>query len=82
MLGLALASHDRELVHKALRKLLQVMALETPTKPPALELVQRVAESLEEPELARAAQESASHCARADCFAARMYGEVRATPAR
>jgi hypothetical protein len=77
MIGLALASHDRELTHKALRKVVQVMVLETPTKPPPLELFERTAERLEEPQLAQAAREAASACQRTDCFARRMYGGER-----
>lgn len=77
MIGLALASRDRELTHKALRKVLQVMALETPTKPPPLELFERTAEKLEEPELAAAARAAAKACQRTDCFAQRLYGGAR-----
>lgn len=77
MIGLALASHDRELTHKALRKVVQVMVLETPATPPPLDLFERTAERLEEPQLAQAARDAASACQRTDCFARRLYALER-----
>lgn len=74
MIGLALASADHELAHKALRKLLQVMTLETPAKPPPVALFERTAQALHEPELSLATQQAAARCVRVDCFFQRMYG--------
>jgi tetratricopeptide (TPR) repeat protein len=76
LIGLALANHDRELTHKALRKTVQVMVLERPAQPPPLELFERTARSLDEPELAKAARRAAQTCQRTDCFAHLIYGEA------
>lgn len=74
MIGLALATHDRALTRLSLQQFVQGLARELPTQPPPVELVERTARGLDEPELAQHARAAAAACARTDCFAQRMYG--------
>jgi len=76
MIGLALATHDRELTRLSLQQFVQGLARELPTGPPPVDLIERTARGLDEPELAQSARDAAAACQRTDCFARRMYGSA------
>jgi|GEM_PF-4404240 len=76
MIGLALATHDRELTRRSLQQFVQGLARELPTRPPPVELIERTARGLDEPALAQSARDAAAACQRTDCFATRMYGRA------